>query len=127
MWRGGSGTARGGRVSTRLALTFTLALFFAAALSFASNGEGRVSDLCPFVGPPFLAVIIIPFVMFRVASLLLSEGEGWLGKASGSCHGTGDGLAVLVLALTIKVPLHRMVQKPVRVVSMPVANAVIVR
>jgi hypothetical protein len=85
MWPGGSGTARGCRDSSRLALAFTLALPFAAPFSFASNGEGGVSDLRLLVGPPFLFVII-PFIMLHGAGLLLSVGKGWLGKASGSCH-----------------------------------------
>jgi len=75
----------GSRVSTVLALAFTLALPFAAALSLASNGEGGVSDLRLLLGPPFV-LIIVPFIMLHGASLLLSEGKGWLGKASGSCH-----------------------------------------
>jgi hypothetical protein len=75
----------GGRLSTRLALTFTLALPFAAAFALASNGECGVSNLRILLRPPSF-VIIVPFGLLGEASFLLSEGKSWLGKASGSCH-----------------------------------------
>ena len=100
----------GSRVATGLALACTLAFPFAASFALSSDSECGVSDLLTLIGPPFLELFIFPFVRLCRASLLFSEGKGGLGKASGSCHGTGDRLAILILALAVEVPLYRIIK-----------------
>jgi hypothetical protein len=99
----------GSRVSTGLALAFTLAVPFAASSALVSSSGRGVSDLLTLVGPPFLELFVFPIDGLLSTGLLLSEGKGGLGKASGSCHGASDGGTILVVALAVKVPLYRVV------------------
>ena len=71
----------GGRVSTRLALTFTPAFPFIAALTFASDGEGGVSDLRVLVGPPFLAFVILLIRKVPVSQPSPQQGERRAGQS----------------------------------------------